>query len=189
MGVVSWLKSKFTIEKENHISASFQEIPIFKTETPEKIIETRIRPVKIPTILDLGEKLTFLSSNISSLKDDIITKSWFLSQYEDASAEILNRLDGINDKLNDIKNFLMNTKNLTKNLSDMPFRSFTSNKRLTASDMILFVLKENTRVRYKDIVSMVPYSDPTISSHIKILLKNKRIKKSKIGKAVYYELT
>jgi len=82
----------------------------------------------------------------------------------------------------------MNTKNLTKNLSDIPFRPFTPNKRLTASDMILFLLKENTRVRYKDIVSMVPYSDPTISSHIKILLKNNKIKKSKIGKAVYYEL-
>jgi len=182
MGIFSRFKSLFKSKDISHTDNSLPEFSIFKTETPEKIIETRIKPIKIPTILDLGEKLSHLSSHISSLKEDVVTKSWFLNQYEDASNEILNSLNDINKIVYEIKDILTDTKNLSKNLSDV------SNKRLNASDMILNVLKKNEKLRFRDIVSLLPFSDPTISKHIKILLNNNKIKRTKIGKAAFYEL-
>lgn len=186
MGIISRIKTMFTSEK--YIDTEFNEISVLKTETPEKIVETRIKPVKIPTILDLGEKLSSISNNLSSLRQEIITKSWF-SQYEEASHEILNHLDNLTKTLSDIENLLINTNNLTKNLSDSlsVHQSLTFNKKPTPSEMILSVIKNNKRVRYKDIVSMVPFSDPTISKHIKTLLNDNKILKSNVGKAVYYE--
>ena len=191
MGIISRLKTMFTTRKENYIDTSFEDIPIFKSETPEKIVETRIKPVKIPTILDLGEKLSSIFNNLSLLKEEIVTKSWFSSQYEDTSYEILNCLDNVNKRLHDIQNLLKNNNNLSKNLSDVltKFQSPLYHKKLSPSEMIIYVLKNNKKLRYKDIVGMVPFSDPTISKHIKILLKNNKISRSKLGKAVYYELT
>lgn len=189
MGLISRIKSVFTTEKENHTNTDFKDIPIFIAETPEKIVETRIKPIKIPTILDLGEKLSGIFNNLSLLKEEIVTKSWFLDQYEDASHEIINRLNEVNKSLHNVQSLLINTNNLTKNLSDAVSKSqtVTYHKKLSPSEMILNVLKNNKRVRYKDIVSVVPFSDPTISHHIKLLLKNNKIKRSKFGKAVYYE--
>jgi len=180
----------FTTEKDKYIDTSFNDIPIFKTETPEKIVETRIKPVKIPTILDLGEKLSSIFNNLSLLKEEIVTKSWFSSQYEDSSYEILNSLDDVNKRLHDIQNLLINTNNLSKNLSDVisKINLPSHHEKLSPSEMILYVLKNNKRLRYKDIVHILPFSDPTISNHIKILLKNNKINRSKLGKAVYYEL-
>ena len=190
MGLISWIKSMFTTEKDKYIDTSFNDIPIFKTETPEKIVETRIKPVKIPTILDLGEKLSSIFNNLSLLKEEIVTKSWFSSQYEDSSYEILNSLDDVNKRLHDIQNLLINTNNLSKNLSDVisKINLPSHHEKLSPSEMILYVLKNNKRLRYKDIVHILPFSDPTISNHIKILLKNNKINRSKLGKAVYYEL-
>ena len=189
MGLISRIKSMFTTENDKYIDTSFKDIPIFKTETPEKIVETRIKPIKIPTILDLGEKLSGIFNNLSLLKEEIVTKSWFLDQYEDASHEIINRLNEVNKALHNVQSLLINTNNLTKNLSDVISKSqpVTYHKKLSPSEMILNVLKNNKRVRYKDIVSVVPFSDPTISHYIKLLLKNNKIKRSKFGKAVYYE--
>ena len=190
MGLISWIKSMFATENDKYIDTSFKDIPIFKTETPEKIVETRIKPVKIPTILDLGEKLSSIFNNLSLLKEEIVTKSWFSSQYEDSSYEILNSLDDVNKRLHDIQNLLINTNNLSKNLSDVltKFQSPLYHKKLSPSEMIIYVLKNNKRLRYKDIVHILPFSDPTISNHIKILLKNNKINRSRVGKAVYYEL-
>jgi len=182
MGIFSRFKYLFKSKDSNPPDNSLPEFSVFKTETPEKIIETRIKPIKIPTILDLGEKLSYLSLHLSSLKEDVVTKSWFLSQYEDASNEILNSLNDINKVVYEIKDILTDTKNLSKNLSNI------SNKKLNASDMILNILKENEKLRFRDIVSLLPFSDPTISKHIKILLNNNKIKRTKSGKAVFYEL-
>ncbi len=187
MGIISRIKTMFAQEKQ--ADTEFSEIPILKTETSEKIIETRIKPIRIPTILDLGERLSAISNNLSSLREEMITKSFF-NQYEDVSHEILNRLSDLSKSLNEIQNLLINTNNLTKNLSDSlsKYQPLKSNEKMSPSEMILNVLRNNKRVRYKDIVSMVPFSDPTISKHIKILLSGSKITKSNIGKAVYYEL-
>ncbi len=189
MGLISWLKSR-RAEKEKTIN-TIESFPISRTETPDKIIETRIRPVKIPTIVDIGERLGMVSNNLMELKDEIVTKSWFRSEYQDTGSEVISRLVNIENELKNINNYLIQMNNGLSNFTD----SFTkvklskpSDKTFGTSDLILVLLKDKKRMRYKDFISEVNVSDPTLSKHLKNLVDTDKIKRTKAGKAVYYEL-
>ena len=56
MGILSWLRQKKETEpKQKSQKLEDVSIPIFRTEDDKRILETRIKPVQIPTILDIGQ--------------------------------------------------------------------------------------------------------------------------------------
>jgi len=188
MKLFSRFKSMFKSEKKLD-TATIESIPVFKTETPTKIIETRIKPVKIPTIVDVGEKLGFISREIIELKNEIVTKSWFRSEYEDTGDEVINRLLRIENALvllqKNIKQLNEDLSKFTKyELTEMPYRVDV----VGIPNQILEIIKKRGRVRYKDLNKSLSISDPTLSKYLKILTKTNKINRIKFGKAVYYEL-
>ncbi len=190
MGLISWFKS-LRSNKENN-SDNIQSIPILRTETPEKIIETRIKPIKIPTIMDLGQHLALISQHLSDLKDQAVTKTWFTSEYEDTGEQIILRLSKIEESLSIVHNYLTQ---ISKNLSDFtkettPIKLSKGLPRPTkTSDQILELLKDRKKMRYKELFSELSVSDPTLSKHLKNLCNIDEIKRKRIGRAVYYELS
>jgi len=191
MGLISWFKSLRSKKETN--SGNIQSIPILRTETPEKIIETRIKPIKIPTIMDLGQHLGLISRHLSDLKDQSVTKTWFTSEYEDTGEQIILRLSKIEKSLSIVHNSLTQ---ISKNLSD--FTKGTAHVKLSkglphrpskTSDQILELLKNRKKMRYKELFSELSVSDPTLSKHLKNLCNTDEIKRKRTGRAVYYELS
>jgi len=104
MRLFSWIKSLRT--KKETIADNMESIPILRTETPEKIIETRIKPIKIPTIVDISGRLGEISRHLMELRDETVTKYWFKSEYEDTGSEVINRLVNIEKSLSTIHHTL-----------------------------------------------------------------------------------
>jgi len=191
MEIVSWVKSIFKSKRSN--VTSMEPITILKRETPTKIIETQIKPIKIPTIVDVGGKLGTISKEIMELKNDIVTKSWFKTEYEDTGSEVIDRLTRIEDTLGLLKNNILqfddNLSKFTKTIDKIELRKLPARIGVFGiPSQILDLLKERDQMRYKDLSGQLNISDPTLSKYLKILCNKNKIKRKKIGKAVYYEL-
>ena len=196
MGLGSWLKHVFKKERISEGRTDFESISVLKTETPEKIVETRIRPIKIPTIIDIGERLGLISRDVLDLKQDMVSKSWFMSEYESDGTRIMEKLDKIESRLDNLQNLLgqLNdfTKSFTKDLSKI---TKTETEKIIyprvsvdVPEIILKIIQDNRRIRYKEIALRVNVTDPTLSKHLKTLVKDNKVKKTRVGKAVFYEI-
>jgi len=180
MSINTWLRSIFGAKKKEHTTKTVEPIPILRTETPEKIIETKIRPFRVPTIMDIGERLAIISRDLSYLKNEMVSRSWFKSEYQGTDTEIIEKLTTIESKLNTLINTL-------SNFTKPGLIKFNLPIKLSVSDRILKIIKEKKKIRYKDIRVIMNVTDPTLCKYLKMLLKSKKIKKTKEGKAVYYE--
>lgn len=187
MSIRTWLVNK--LKKDTRQIAP---IPIHRIETPDKIIETKIRPVKVPTIFDISERLAYLSRDISILKEQMVTKSWFRNEFDDVTPAMAEKLDMISNDLHSLQNNFSNLtsglSNLTKDdlapkVPDIDYLGMSFN----APDIIMNIVKTNKTIRYKDIKKQLPVSDPTLSKYLKILVSDKKINRIKVGKAVFYE--
>lgn len=188
----SWLKQKLLQQKT--VVNQNESITISKTETPDKIIETRIRPVKIPTILDIGEKLGHISNDLSSIKTDIVSRSWFKSEYEDCSPLIIDDLRKIQkslnlliDTVNHINNNLSNftkTYSYTKGVDLPPYPMM-----FHTPDHIIELIKKNGPMRFKELRTLLNVTDPTLSKYLKKLTLDNVLIRKKSGKAVFYHRT
>lgn len=192
MGIKTLL-SKLLKKDSDQISP----IPVYRLETPDKIVETKIQPVKIPTTFDISERLANLSHDISGLKNEMVSMSWFKNEFQDVSPSILNKLDEINENLNSLQDNITNFINL---LSSSKLSNFTKDTAIPAltdinhfsahlntAEVIYKVIKSHKKTRYRDIIKKVPVSDPTLSKYLKILVHDKKIRRVKVGKAVFYE--
>ena len=190
MGVKTWLSK--LLKKDTH---QIDQIPIYRLETPDKIVETKIQPVKIPTIFDISERLAHLSRDISDFKNDMVSISWFKNEFEDISPSIAKKLDDINDNLLSLKQSFINftnapslkLSNFTKDTSLQSVDVNQFNIHLNTPEIIHEIIKTHEKIRYKDIIKQVPVSDPTLSKYLKILVSDKKIRRIKVGKAVFYE--
>ncbi|MDI6825919.1 MAG: winged helix-turn-helix domain-containing protein [Candidatus Aenigmarchaeota archaeon] len=185
MGIGSWLKNKFKKE------TSLKMLQISRIETPERIVETKIRPVRIPTILDIGERLALLSRDLSDLKQEMVSKSWFRSEYEDIGSAVIEKLEKLESKVESLNNLLKNLSNQLSNLSggikpDLSKESFYEGT-FDVERKILEIILKSKKIRYKDISRKLSVSDPTLSKYLKILLNSNKIKRTRTGKAVFYE--
>ena len=189
MRIRTWLNR--ILKKEAQQDTSF---PIYKIETPDKIIETKIQPVKVPTVFDVCERLSNLSQDMVVLKNEMVSRSWFVNEFEDKTPSIINVLNEINDNLNSLRNnFTEFTKTLSPKLSN--FTKDTAmltdinhfSMHLNTSEVLHEIIKKSKKIRYRDIKKQVPISDPTLSKYLKILVSKKKIRRTKVGKAVFYE--
>jgi hypothetical protein len=190
MGIKTWLNK--ILKKDTY---QIVPIPIYRLETPDKIVETKIQPVKIPTIFDVSERLANLSRDISILKNEMVSKSWFKNEFEDISPSIIDKLNEITNNLRSLQESFTNftnllssklsnfTKDSTVRFSDVNHFSMP----LDTSEIIYKIVKAHKKIRYKDIKKQIPVSDPTLSKYLKILVFNKKIRRKKVGKAVFYE--
>ncbi len=174
-----------------------EPISVYRIETPDKIVETKIQPVKVPNIFDVSERLVNLSHDISNLKNEMVSKSWFKDEFQDISPTITDKLNEINKNLNLLQNAFSNFSNLmssklsnfTKDTNiSQPANINYFDMSINTSEIIYEVIKTNKRIRYKDIMKRIPLSDPTLSKYLKILVSNNKIRRIKIGKAVFYEV-
>lgn len=186
MGLTSWLKSKFRKE-----IPQAETLQISKIETPEKIVETQIRPVRVPTILDIGERLAHISRDLLDLKQEMVSKNWFMSEYEDAGTKIFEKLESLESKIGSLNILLNNLSNQFSNLTavtkpdlskELPYKG-----PINPKEKILEIITEFKKIRYKEISNKINISDPTLSRYLKILLNSSKIKRMSVGKAVYYE--
>ena len=177
MTVRSWLGKLLKREPQ-----TIYPLSIYKVETPDKIIETKIQPVKIPTIVDLGERLGSLSRDLSYLRNEVVTKTWFTNEFEDATPRIIGLLNEMNENLRTLLSKFTKDTTATQ-LTDVEHFSTS----LNTPDFILKIIKSNKKVRYKDIKKQVPVSDPTLSKYLRILVHGKKIRRIKVAKAVFYE--
>jgi hypothetical protein len=191
MGVGSWLKNIIVGKKEIFEKSETSDISLSRLETPEKILETRLRPIKIPTEVEIGERLGFILRDLSDLKQEMITKSWLKTEYEDASPQIIDKLGKIESKfeelnvlLNNLSNILSNFKGYVKPELSKP----TPIKHLDINEKIIEIIQKSQKIRYRDIANELNVTDPTITKHLKFLLVSNKIRKTKIGKTVFYEL-
>ncbi|MCX6821480.1 MAG: winged helix-turn-helix domain-containing protein [Candidatus Aenigmarchaeota archaeon] len=191
MGLGSWLSNLLVKKKEISEKSEFSEIPLNRLETSDKILETRIRPVKLPSTIEIGERLGFILRDLSNLKEEMISKSWFKAEYEDASPEIIEKLGKVESRLEQLNGLLNNLSNVLSNLQvyGKPELSKTiTTEQLDINEKILDIIKKSQKIRYKDIAKELNVTDPTITKHLKILLTSNKIRKTKVGKAVFYEL-
>jgi len=172
------------------------QIPIYRLETPDKIVETKIQPVKIPTIFDVSERLANLSHDIFILKNEMVSRSWFKNEFQDISPSIIDKLNEISNGIHSLQNTFNNftnpipskLSNFTKDTSSVQFADISRfTTLLNTSDIIYEIVKAHKKIRYKDIIKFVPISDPTLSKYLKILVSEKKIRRIKVGKAVFYE--
>jgi hypothetical protein len=191
MGVGSWLKNIIVGKKEIFEKSETSDISLSRLETPEKILETRLRPIKIPTEVEIGERLGFILRDLSDLKQEMITKSWLKTEYEDASPQIIDKLGKIESKfeelnvlLNNLSNILSNFKGYVKPELSKP----TPIKHLDINEKIIEIIQKSQKIRYRDIANELNVTDPTITKHLKFLLVSNKIRKTKTGKTVFYEL-
>lgn len=187
--MLTWFRSFLGLKRKEKREKT---IPIFKIETPEKIVETKIQPVKVPTIVDIGERLGRIWSDISFLKQEMVTKTWFKEEYEDTGDVVLEKLEIISTKLDTLlKSFSSlegKLKKLLNFLSNFTKPSFSPKRVVNIREEIYDVIKNNEKIRYKEIANAVLVSDPTLSKYLKELVLSGRIKKTRVGKAVYYEV-
>jgi len=191
MGLGSWLSNILVKKKEISEKSEVLEIPLNRLETSDKILETRIRPVKLPSTIEIGERLGFILRDLSNLKEEMISKSWFKDEYEDVSPEIIEKLGKVESRLEQLNGLLNNLSNVLSNLQlyAKPELSKTiTTEQLDINEKILDIIKKSQRIRYKDIAKELNVTDPTITKHLKLLLTSNKIRKTKVGKAVFYEL-
>lgn len=192
MGLGSFLKSMFIEEKTNGKYDFTEPISVLKVETPTKIFETRIKPVKVPNIVDVGERLGLIHRDVSEIKNEMVSKTWFKSEYEDKDEEMTDKLENISSKisileekfaeLNDLTKLLSN--NLSNNLAIQPREKSLIESKI--SDKILNLIEKEKKIRYKDIINNLGVSDPTLCKYLSSLLDSNKIKRIKDGKAVFY---
>lgn len=172
-------------------------ISVYRVETPDKIVETKIQPVKIPNIFDVSERLANLAHDISALKNDMVSRSWFKDEFQDISPSITDKLNEISAILRSLQTTINNFTNLfssklsnfTKDGTSTQFSDLNRfNVSLGISGIIYEIIKTHEKIRYKDIIKSVPASDPTLSKYLKILVSENKIRRIKVGKAVYYEV-
>jgi len=177
-------------------SDQIEPISVYRVETPDKIVETKIQPVKLPTVFDISERLVNLSNDIYLLKNEMVSRSWFKNEFQDISPSITDKLDKIHETLlslqdafNNFTNaFSSKLSNFTKDGETISFADINHfNAPLSTSEVIHEIIKKNKKIRYKDIIKHVPISDPTLSKYLKILTTKNKIRRIKIGKAVFYE--
>jgi len=178
MGVRTWLGRLL----KNGDTQTISPLSVYKLETPDKIIETKIQPVKLPTVVDIGERLGLLIRDMSHLKKEVVTKSWFEHEFEDATPRIIGLLNEMNENLRILLSKF--TKN-NFNIQDTVIDDFSG--PLNTSDFLLKIIKSSRKIRYKAIKKQIPISDPTLSKYLKILVHDKKIRRIKVGKAVFYE--
>jgi len=177
MDVKSWLGR--LLKKDTY---TISPLSVYKLETPDKIIETKIQPVKLPTIVDVGERLGVLVRDVSFLKREMVTKSWFRHDFEDMSPQIINLLNKINENLRIL------LSNFTKNQISPKIGDIEHfDQPLKTSEFLLKIIKSQKKIRYRDIKKQIYVSDPTLSKYLKLLVKTKKISRIKIGKAVFYK--
>jgi Fic family protein len=191
MGIYSWVKTLFRTKTET-LNGTAPSISILRTETPERVIETRIKPIKIPTIVDVGERLGLINKHLIELKNEMATRSWFKSEYEDTGTEVLDRLEVIENTLNTLQTSLnqitKGLSNFTKGITKIDLsKTIRPKDNFTIPNRILEIINQRKRIRYKDIAVELRFSDPTLSKYLKILCNENKLKRIKEGKAVYYE--
>ncbi len=187
MSIRTWLINR--LKKDNRQTTS---IPIHRIETPDKIIETKIRPVKVPTAFDISERLAYLSRDILILKDQMVTKFWFRNEFDDVTPAMTEKLDRISDDLRSLQNNFTNLTSVLSNLTKDDLASKVPDidyfgMSFNTPDIIMNIVKTNKAIRYKDIKKQLPVSDPTLSKYLKNLVSDKKINRIKVGKAVFYE--
>jgi len=186
MGIGSWLKSVLSKEEQSDKLGGFtdQSLSVFRRESPQKVLETRIRPVKVPNLIDIGERLGTITKDVYAIKQKMVTKLWIQDAYDDSS--IVDRLDTINESISQLENRLSNfTKPLSKKLSDP--KKFEIEGSSIAESILKF-LENNKGSRYKELKNALNISDPTLSKYLRRMLESGKITRSKAGKAVFYEL-
>ena len=170
MGFLSWLKQKKEKEPQNFQDIS---IPVYRRETEDKILETRIRPVKIPTIVDLGEKLGLILRELQEIKTNMASKDWLRSEYNDTS-EINNKLDTILQNFNNL-NFL------TQDLRGLSYP-------VEETNVILDLLSQEGKLNYSQLKNKTGLSDPTLTKQLKQLTTQRKISRERQGKSVFYSI-
>jgi len=191
MGLGSWLRNIIVGKKEISEKSDISDITLTRLETPEKILETKIKPFKIPTTVEIGERLGFILRDLSDLKQEMISKSWLKTEYEDASPQIIDKLGKIESKLEELNDLINNLSNILSNLrvyGKPELSKPTPTKHLDINEKIIEIIQKSQKIRYKDIAKELNVTDPTITKHLKFLLDSNKIRKTKIGKAVFYEL-
>jgi len=190
----SWLSNLLVKKKEvteKSETSVTSDLSFSRLETPEKIIETRVKPVRIPTTVEIGERLGFILRDLSNLKEEMISKSWLKNEYEDTSPLIIDKLSKVESRLEELNGLLNNLSNILSNLKvyGKPELSKTiTTKQLDINEKMLDIIKKSQRIRYRDIAKELNVTDPTIAKHLKLLLNSNKIRKTKVGKAVFYEL-
>ena len=190
----SWLSNLLVKKKEvteKSETSVTSDLSFSRLETPEKIIETRVKPVRIPTTVEIGERLGFILRDLSNLKEEMISKSWLKNEYEDTSPLIIDKLSKVESRLEELNGLLNNLSNILSNLRvyGKPELSKTiTTKQLDINEKMLDIIKKSQRIRYRDIAKELNVTDPTIAKHLKLLINSNKIRKTKVGKAVFYEL-
>ena len=177
MNVRSWLVN--LLKKDTY---SISPLSVYKLETPDKIIETKIQPVRLPTVVDVGERLALLVRDISYLKKEMASKTWFMNEFEDVTPRIIDLLNEINENSRTLLSKFTKTT-VAPQLSDIEHFAGSFN----TSEFLLKIIKSHKKIRYKDIKKQMPVSDPTLSKYLKFLVKTNKIRRIKIGKAVFYK--
>jgi predicted DNA-binding transcriptional regulator len=190
MGFGSWLSNLLVKKKEFSTKSEGFEIPLTRTETSEKILETKIRPVKLPSIIEIGERLGFILRDLSDLKQEMVSKSWFKTEYEETSPEIIEKLGRIESKLEELNGLIKNLSNILSNFGYVKpeLSKPIVTERFDINEKILDIIGKSQKIRYRDIAKELNVTDPTIAKHLKILLNSSKIRKTRVGKAVFYEL-
>ena len=194
MGFGYWLSNLLVKKKEvteKSETSVTSDLSFSRLETPEKIIETRVKPVRIPTTVEIGERLGFILRDLSNLKEEMISKSWLKNEYEDTSPLIIDKLSKVESRLEELNGLLNNLSNVLSNLKvyGKPELSKTiTTKQLDINEKMLDIIKKSQKIRYRDIAKELNVTDPTIAKHLKFLLNSNKIRKTKVGKAVFYEL-
>ena len=190
----SWLSNLLVKKKEvteKSETSVTSDLSFSRLETPEKIIETRVKPVRIPTTVEIGERLGFILRDLSNLKEEMISKSWLKNEYEDTSPLIIDKLSKVESRLEELNGLLNNLSNMLSNLKvygKQELSKTITTKQLDINEKMLDIIKKSQRIRYRDIAKELNVTDPTIAKHLKLLLNSNKIRKTKVGKAVFYEL-
>jgi len=186
MGILSRLKLLLGHEKERvKEKKSSGEITVYRKETPEKILEAKIKPIKIPTIVDIGEKLGMISSALVNIKHEMVTKAWLRAEYDEGK-EIIKKLEIIDKKLDDLRDLITIPYYPEQKVNERATLEKTVETSLT--DKILDVISEKGKITYGELRKSIDISDPTLSKYLKRLLKEGKIRKEKQGRFIYYSV-
>jgi predicted DNA-binding transcriptional regulator len=190
MGFGSWLSNLLVKKKEFSTKSEGFEIPLTRTETSEKILETKIRPVRLPSTIEIGERLGFILRDLSDLKQEMVSKSWFKTEYEETSPEIIEKLGRIESKLEELNDLIKNLSNILSNFGYVKpeLSKPIVTERFDINEKILDIIGKSQKIRYRDIAKELNVTDPTIAKHLKLLLNSSKIRKTRVGKAVFYEI-
>ena len=177
MGIFSWLKHNKKKESRNFDDIS---IPIYRKETENKILETKIRPVKIPTIVDLGQKLGIILKELQEIKENMVSKDWLRSEYNDTS-EITTKLDSILQNINNLNFLRQDLRGLRSSVDSV-------NLKKEERNIILDLLSQEGKLNYSQLKNKTGLSDPTLTKQLKELTSQGKISRERQGKSVFYSI-